>query len=162
MSSKHAGARAGKEILYTILSLIEEGKMPEPMHRDKLAYLKRYGYITRTECHTLLTPKGGYTLSEAKIWNLTISTPKKWSRKWYLVAFDIPHDKRKRRDAFRLRLKELGLKRYQNSVWIYPHPLKDTVKTIASFYALSKCVSFIVAEEISGEVALRKHFKLSL
>lgn len=136
--------------------------MPEPMYRDKLAYLKRYGYITQTGHHTSLTPKGGYALSEAKIWNLTIPTPQKWNHKWYLVAFDIPNDKRKRRDSFRLRLKELGLKRYQNSVWIYPHPLKDTVKTIANFYALSKCVSFIVAEEISEEDALHKYFKLSL
>ena len=160
MSSKHAGARAGKEILLTILSLIAEGKLPEPAYRDKLAYLKRYGYTTHNASGTFLTPKGRHVLTESKIWNLTIPTPKKWDRKWHFVVFDIPVDKRKRRDSFRLRIKELGLKLYQNSVWVYPYPLQDTVKTIAQFYLLSNCVSFIVAEKVSGEKALRKHFKL--
>jgi len=160
MSSKHVGARAGKEILLDILRLVAKGKVPEKAQADRLAYLKRYGYISRNEKGNFITSKGKRILNESKIWNLTIPTPKKWDGKWYLFAFDIPVDKRKRRDSFRLRLKELGLKLYQNSVWIYPYPLKNTVKTIADFYLLSPCISFIIAEQISGGRTLRKYFEL--
>jgi phenylacetic acid degradation operon negative regulatory protein len=107
-----------------------------------------------------ISSKGEKRLNEERIWDLTIPTQKTWDRKWRVVLFDIPVDKRKRRDSFRLRIKELGLMLYQNSVWVYPYPIEETLRAIANFYKLGDCVSFITTEKISGEIALQKHFNL--
>lgn len=159
MSSKRAGSNLGKSILFEALTLITTGKFSE-VPPSKLWYLKRQGYIGRNDSKYFLQPKARRALHEGTIWSLKLPTPTKWDGKWRMVMFDIPHDKRKRRDAFRLRLKELGLVLYQQSVWIYPHPIKETVGQIADFYKLARCVSFIVADSISGENKLKHQFKL--
>jgi len=159
MSSKSAGARAGKEVLYNLLSLIETGN-PAEVIPAKLWYLKRQKYIGRIGGNYYLLPKGERILTENKVWVLKIPTPKKWDSKWHLVLFDIPADKRKRRDIFRARLRELGLVLYQNSVWIHPYPVEKVIREIAEFYKLESCVSFVVAEKVTGEKSLRSQFKL--
>ena len=160
VSSKRAGAIAGRELLIYLLGTIASGSFKSADHPKQIRYLLRYGYLSGTSRKYKVTPKGKNTLSEAKIWELTVPTPKVWDGRWHLVLFDIPNDKRKRRDIFRARLKELGLILYQNSVWIYPYPLKQTVMEVTDFYKLSPCVSFVVAEYVTGEKRLRKHFKL--
>jgi len=160
MSSKRAGAIAGRELLIYLLGTIASGSFKSADHPKQIRYLLRYGYLSGTSGRYQVTAKGRNTVSEAKIWELTIPTPKAWDGQWHLVLFDIPNDKRKRRDIFRARLKELGLILYQNSVWIYPYPLEETVRQVADFYRLSPCISFVVAEKVSGEKQLRKHFKL--
>lgn len=159
MSSKRAGALVGRDLLYHALHLIATGKLGN-LPPSRLYSLKRRGFIDGRGNMYRLLPKGEKALSEREIWDLEIPTPKHWDRKWRLVLFDIPKDKRKRRDAFRLRLKEMNLALYQNSVWIYPYPLEKTVNKVAEFYKLSGCVSFIVAERISNEALFRKHYRL--
>ena len=160
MSSRRAGAKAGRELLIYLLGTIASGSFKSAEHPQQIRYLLRYGYLSGTSDRYQVTLKGAKTISEAKIWELTIPTPKVWDGKWHLVLFDIPNDKRKRRDIFRARLKELGLILYQNSVWIYPYPFEQIVREVADFYRLSPCVSFVVAKQLTGEKQLRKHFKL--
>jgi len=126
----------------------------------KLRYLDDRGYISTTDGSYALTKQGRDVLTEEKIWSLKISVPKKWDKKWRMVLFDIPAKKSKQRNAFRARLKELGLVLYQHSVWIYPYPLEETVRSISDFYLISNCVLFAVAEELNGEKKLTKQFGL--
>lgn len=161
MSSKSAGARAGRELVYYALNLIATGRLGE-VPPPKRWYLTRRGYIARKGKRYSVLPAGKRVLSESAVWSASIPTPKKWDGKWRLVVFDIPAGKRKRRDIFRIRLRELGLVLYQRSVWIYPYPLEDAVKKLAIFYGLGKCVSFVTAERLTGEKALRLHFKLPI
>jgi DNA-binding transcriptional regulator PaaX len=161
MSSRRAASGVGKDLLYHALHLIATGKLGD-LPPSKLWYLKRRGYLGRDDKKKYyLLPKARRALTEGKVWALTLPVPKHWDRKWHLVLFDIPADKRKRRDIFRLRLKELGLVLYQDSVWIHPYPTEETVRQIAEFYRLSNCVSFIVADKVTGEKSLRQQFKLT-
>lgn len=161
MSSKYAAARGSKELLVMLLSLIEEGEeIDKKTYYPKLRYMKRHKYIAVSGNTYSLTRRGRTILTERQIWNLTIPTPQKWNKKWHIVLFDIPVDKRKRRDAFRLRLRELGLVRYQDSVWLYPYPLEEIVTEIGSFYRLMRYISFVTAEKISSEKKFRRHFKV--
>jgi len=171
MSSKYAAAQGTRDLLYDLLKVLAsaEGntKLVVELEREKsrkkyrrLHYLQEKGYAVRKGSSLVLTSQGKQLLSEREIWELTIPKPKTWDKKWRLVLFDIPKDKRKRRDIFRLRLKELGLVLYQDSVWVHPYPLFTPVKRSADFYSLSKCVSFAIAEKLTGEEQLRKHFKL--
>lgn len=163
MSSKSWAAKTNKELLFTLLRWIDSGKeFDAQTHARKLQYIKKQKYIaSRSNGTYTLTARGRHMLSESAVWNLSISTPKQWGKKWYVVLFDIPHDKRKRRDAFRLRLKELGLTLYQNSVWIYPHPLEEPISKIADFYMLSKYISIMAAEKVTGEKKLKERYSLN-
>lgn len=161
MSSKYAAARGSKELLVMLLSLIEEDEeIDKKTYYPKLRYMKRHKYIAVSGSTYSLTRRGKSILTERQIWNLTISTPQKWDKKWRMVLFDIPVDKRKRRDAFRLRLKELGLVRYQDSVWLYPYPLEETITKTGNFYRLTRYISLITAEKISSEKKFRRHFNV--
>lgn len=51
-----------------------------------------------------------------------------WDRKWRIVIFDIPEDKRYIRDRLRIKLKELGFGMIQKSVWISAYPFEDDVR----------------------------------
>lgn len=161
MSSKGAAGRGSKQLLVDILMLIStDTDIGTETHARKLYYMTSRGYIARSGHAYTLTTKGKNILNEEKVWSLSIPTPPRWDKKWRVVLFDIPADKRKRRDIFRLRLKELGLTLYQNSVWVYPYPLEKVVREIAGFYHLSNCVSFITAESLTGEQKLRSQFGL--
>ncbi|MEK7612689.1 MAG: CRISPR-associated endonuclease Cas2 [Patescibacteria group bacterium] len=161
MSSKRAGAQAGREVLLDLLELILKKSDIDRALTKKLYYARRMGYVQKSSVGDLLTQKGRILLTEGKVWNLTIPTPRRWDGRWRLVVFDIPVDKHKRRDSFRRRLQELGLTLYQNSVWVYPYPLEEIIRKIADFYKLSSCVSFIVAEDLTDEYKLMKRYNLS-
>lgn len=150
-----------KELLLDLFQLILDKSDIDRAFAKKLRYARRRGYICTSATGHSLTPRGRELLTEGKIWDLTIPKPKQWNGRWHLVLFDIPNDKRKRRDIFRARLRELGLTLYQNSVWIYPYPLETTIKQTADFYKLSNCVSFVTAEEITGEAALMQRYGLA-
>lgn len=162
MSSKSVAGRMTLEILYLIAGKESPYKSPysrTPVTR-KLGYLHRRGYVSEKGEMYSLTQQGRDLLTEEVIWSLKIPTPQKWDKKWRMVLFDIPVKKSKQRNAFRARLKELGLVLYQHSVWVYPYPLGGTVQKIASFYKISDCVLFAVAEKLNGEGKLRKEFNL--
>jgi phenylacetic acid degradation operon negative regulatory protein len=169
MSSKSAAGRAAYELFVALLEFLndhpraakEEIYAAVPHSSKKLWYMEQKKYIKRFGVSYALTEEGKQLLSEDRIWKLAIPAPAHWDNKWHLVLFDIPAHKHKYRDLFRMRLREFGLVLYQNSVWVYPYPLEDTIRPIADFYLLSGCVSFIIAEQLTAEDKLRKHFKLS-
>lgn len=141
------------------------GSILEPKYTQspvaKLWYMERRGYIKRTGNTYMLTPQGRKALTERELWEQVVPIPRRWDGKWHLVLFDIPANKKGRRDIFRLHLKKLGFFLYQNSVWVYPYPCENVVRTISDFYMLSSCVSFAVAEKLTGEKHLMSHFNLS-
>ncbi|HEV7449657.1 MAG TPA: CRISPR-associated endonuclease Cas2 [Candidatus Paceibacterota bacterium] len=159
-SSKGAAIHGTRTLLLDTLQLVLEQSPLTKAHSKKLRYARGRGYVQKTVAGYSITPKGKAMLSERQIWELEIPIPKRWDGMWHLILFDIPKDKRKRRDIFRLRLKELGFTLYQNSVWVHPHPCEQVVQQVAEFYHLSKCVSFIEASEISGEDSLIKRYEL--
>lgn len=47
---------------------------------------------------------------------------------WKLVTFDIPEKQKKVRTVLRAKLKSLGFKKWQNSLWISPYRLDEEVR----------------------------------
>ncbi len=152
--------QGGKELLLDVLQLVLDQAPIDRRYAKKLYYLRQEKYIIHTRGKDQLTGKGARALSERKLWQLRIPTPKRWDGAWHLVLFDIPKDKRRRRDIFRTHLRELGLRLYQNSVWVHPYPLEKEILQIAEFHKLKDCVSFVTAEKISGEKHLMQAFGL--
>ncbi|TSD02042.1 MAG: phenylacetic acid degradation operon negative regulatory protein [Parcubacteria group bacterium Athens0714_25] len=107
-----------------------------------------------------LTNKGNKRIKEFYFKSLKISKPKEWDGKWRVVIFDIPVDKNSAREAFRRKIKELGLYQFQRSVWIYPYNCEDEMLFVAEFFNVSQYLEIFIAEKMLHEKELKKHFGL--
>ncbi len=127
-------------------------------------YLKHHGYIETEKKDGLikikLTERGKNKLNEIEIWDLKMKKPKKWDRKWRIVIFDIPKEKNKKRDIFRLKLKEFGFYQLQKSVWAFPHECKKEVAILRELLGIPSCVKLITTCELEEDEKILKHFKL--
>ena len=82
-----------------------------------LKRLRENGLIDFVDDKTLklrLTDKGR---SQA-LWTKMKLEDEEWDGKWRMVVWDIPEKRRKARDLLRHQLKQLGFKRFQNSIWV--------------------------------------------
>lgn len=86
--------------------------------------------------------------------------PPFWDSKWRLVVFDIPEDKRNGRDALREKLKNLGFREFQKSVFIFPYDCENEIEFLVEFFQLRKYVRYGVLESIDNDLDLRKKFDL--
>lgn len=133
----------------------------------RIAYqnLRRGGYIktkkVNGKTYIEITTKGKRRLDEIDIDQLAIRKPWRWDGKWRFLMFDIPVRFRKAREAFRYKLKDLGLVQYQKSVWIYPYPCLDEVVYTADFFGVAKYVDYIESDNISREREYKNFFGLS-
>lgn len=93
--------------------------------------------------------------------NLQIVKPARWDGKWRIVVFDIPDNSHKQaRDVLRGKLKRWEFYPLQKSVWVCPWPCENEIQLAAELYGISRYVNVAVAERISGDAVLRKHFGL--
>ncbi len=108
------------------------------------------------------------TLSEsgkkkALIYNLdtmTIKKPAKWDGLWRIIMFDIPEHKKKGRDALAARLKLLGLRTLQKSVFVHPYECADEIDFITELFGIRRYVRMIIAKDIDNALDLKKKFEL--
>lgn len=88
-------------------------------------------------------------------------TKSAWDGLWYMVAFDIPVEKRKERNALRIMLKRLGFREYQKSLYLYPVGCESEIDFVATYFKVGKHVKKFYATDLDDEYNFRKHFKLS-
>jgi DNA-binding transcriptional regulator PaaX len=91
---------------------------------------------------------------------LTIQPPTHWDDKWRVVLFDVPEKYKSVRDMFRKRLCQIGLYRYQESVYVSPYPCFDQVEFLRELYGIAFTVRYLLAEKIEDDASLRGHFHL--
>lgn len=92
---------------------------------------------------------------------MRIEKPTHWDKKWRLVMFDIPENRKKHREALRFHLKDLGFFEYQKSIFAHPYECQNELDYLIEFYDLRKFVRIIIAEKIDDELHLKKHFNLT-
>ena len=107
-----------------------------------------------------LTKNGKQKMLKYKIDSMKINPQKKWDHKWRLVIFDIPIDQSAARIEFTRKLKEIGFKLLQKSVWVCPYPCEDEIDFLKVVYEISPYVRIIIAEYIDIKNDLIKYFKL--
>lgn len=109
-----------------------------------------------------ITSGGKKYLKKFDFDNLLIQRPKVWDKKWRLVIFDIPEDKKTAREALRNKLKILGLVKFQDSIWVTPFPCEKEVGLIKLVFNLSDYwLDVVVTDNIgSREYQFRKYFNL--
>ena len=150
------------------LQLIEYFDPKGPQERNRIwkaiKYLEQKNHVTFEErgeqTVVRLTSTGETRVHEEAIWELAIAVPRAWDRKWRIVMFDLPSSHEKVRQAFRLKLEDLGFKLYQRSVFIFPYECHEEVHTIAKWYGVDHCVRYIVATEINDMRHFAQKFDL--
>lgn len=140
-------------------------KHPKQRLADTFARMKREGLISITrnngQIYMRLTEEGKKKAGFYQIDSLSIKKPKKWDNKWRIVIFDIAELKRSHREAFRGKLKELGFRQIQRSVWVHPFECQDEIELLRNFFGLDKNdIQLIVAEKIENDKKLKKKFNL--
>jgi CRISPR-associated endonuclease Cas2 len=129
---------------------------------QRIQYLKRQGYIETfvegKEKYVELTAKGKKRANELLIEDLEINRPPKWDKKWRVVIFDIPEDKKHNRDIFRERLINLGFIQIQKSVYVYPFECAQEIAFVSNYLLVQKYVTIMIAEIIQGEEKIVNEF----
>jgi len=107
-----------------------------------------------------LTQKGKEKAMRYAIEQMKIVSQKTWDKKWRLIMFDVPEDKKQARRAINLALKKLGCVQYQKSVFITPFPCKKEIDFVGECFGVREHIRMIVASEVEGVASLQKVFKV--
>jgi len=129
---------------------------------QQLYQLKREGFIKRyfdgKKEFLEITNKGKEKLKKIITQELKISPPPKWDGKWRLVIFDIPDDKKDKRDMVRNKLEQLGFIKLQESVYVFPFDCHEQINRLKQMYFLEPYVLYIEADHIETEIDLIQTF----
>lgn len=107
-----------------------------------------------------ITENGMNRALKYKLDEMRIKQKESWDKKWRIVIFDIPEGKRKLRDEFRERLKQLGFYQLQKSVFVHAFPCADEIEFLRHVYSVYVDVTTIIATKIENEERLHTFFKL--
>ena len=126
------------------------------LRKQKLLYIKKIG----GDHIVSLTERGEEILLRFNYENLEIKERKIWDRDFRMVIFDIPETKRNARDSLREKMKELGLVKFNDSVWVYPYPCQKEIDFVANYWKIGKYVHFALVRDITNKDYLEKYFNL--
>lgn len=114
----------------TLVDIYEARDVSPQIIRNSLSRLKKDGYIESTErSRYAVTPLGSEFIQTINRKPLLIE--KKWDAVWHMVMFEVPESDRKKRDAFRGGLLQLGFGLLYKSVYISPWDYREDVLRLA-------------------------------
>lgn len=130
--------------------------------RERISYLKKWGFIEDfvegKERHFEITSKGIDRVKKIHERELTITRPDHWDGKWRLVIFDIPNEKKNKRDVFRKKLLRLEFEKVQESIYVYPFECAKEILTIIKSLGIDFEVLLLIADIIQGEENIIEKF----
>lgn len=138
----------------------QRGRFLSDLRRLQARHLINFKERADGSIKIILKRRGQEVVLNYKLKELQIKKPKHWDRKWRIVMFDIPHSKRRARDAFRAKLKSLGFYQLQKSVFIYPFKCEDEIDFICEILDIRQHVLFLTIGAFEGSEKLEHHFGL--
>lgn len=128
------------------------------LHRQKIVEV-----LETRDGHVVKITKNGLTRAlQYKLDEMRIKRRKSWDNKWRIVIFDIEEKKKKLRDEFRKRLKQLGFYSLQESVYVHAFPCFDEVEFLRQIYEVPINVTYILGEKIESQENLEKFFQVGI
>ena len=125
--------------------------------------LEQAGFVKRKDGKGglfMLTQKGKEKAMRYAIEQMRIASQKAWDKKWRLIMFDVPEEKKQARRAINLALKKLGCVQYQKSVFITPFPCSKEIDFVGECFGVRDHIRIIVASEIEQSEPFKKIFKI--
>lgn len=114
---------------------------------EKRGYLEKYRHKDMEFLR--LSPKGEAALETMK---------KEKDGKWKMIIFDIPESQRAVRDFLRTKIKQLGFKKWQNSIWITPYRIPADVENELQILSDKYYIRLLTIEKINNTSDLEKLF----
>ena len=139
---------------------IKKEKIQEWRIKQAIKDLSKMNYIKidKNNKKVYVIDKGALELLKFKI----LRSRPEWDKKWRMIIFDIPENRRHQRDFLRKRLKWLGFKELQKSVWIFPYDIRketEELLTICNFGSQGD-IRFLTVEKMENDKDLKKYFDL--
>mgnify|MGYP001609444308 CR=1 FL=1 len=107
--------------------------------------------------------KGGQKLVRTyDLDQMQLSKPKKWDGFWRIITYDIPNSKRRASDAFREKLRSLGLFQLQKSVWVSPFECLAEIEFLTTVFEIEvgRYIHYFKTKEVPLEGEIRDFFEL--
>lgn len=95
-----------------------------------------------------------------KFEEMVIKKPVRWDKKWRVVIFDIPEEKKRLRDRLRQKLQILGFYSLNRSVFVHPYPCFDEIEFIRQVFSVGGEVTYLLVEDIENKTDLLSRFNL--
>ncbi len=128
-----------------------------------ITYMKYKQLVTEDYEHGLnLTTKSKLRLQKLSFDEIVIPIPSVWDKKWRIVFFDIPEKQKGQRDGFASKMRQLGFKVLQRSVFVHPFPCREEVAQAAMHYHVRPYVSYIETDHIDNQAVLMHRFRTIL
>jgi len=166
-------AATSPQFLYRILPAITKLTLAEIKRRKKAKEYKRsFDYLKKEDMihfenrggqlYVSLTAKGKKQAGKYQIDDLEIKKPKKWDGKWRILIFDISEKHKIKREALRGKIKQLGIYKLQDSVWVYPYDFKKEIGALRKFFRISEDeLKIITATDIENDLSVKNFFGLN-
>jgi hypothetical protein len=113
-----------------------------------------------SEPEVKITEKGLKRALRYKLSDLKLKRQKRWDKKWRVIIFDVPEEKKRNRDYFRSNLLMLGCYRLNKSVFVYPYPCFDEVEYLRQVSGIGDEVTYMIAESVENAPDLESNFDL--
>ena len=131
--------------------------------KQALSRLEKQGLIKQRgamDGYFVLTAQGKAKAMRYKIEETKIQKQKRWDRKWRLVMFDVPEEKKKARQAINFALKRIGCVHYQKSVFITPFPCEKEIDFIGETFNVREYIRIVIAESVEESGVFERKFGL--
>lgn len=164
-TSPQFGYRIIPKIIKHLVWKRKQKKSDEKRFYNSFYLLRKRGLLKMDyygkQLHISLTEEGKKHVRENQIDYLEIKKPPSWDHRWRVLIFDIKERQRLKREALRGKLKDLGLFKLQNSVWVCPYDFQKEATVLRSFFELNKNeMKLIIASHIEDDENARRHFEL--
>ncbi len=111
----------------------------------------------------VLTNKGQKRIKEFCFEELKIKKPIRWDKKWRVLVYDIPMKPaiyNRARQALRIKIKEIGFKQIQKSVWVCPYECEDEILFLSESYQVTKFIEIFTVDKMLHGEKLQNKFGL--
>jgi len=160
-------------VIYAVGKILETEIGRKPTRKDiqnrvarTFYYLKQHDLIklkpTAGDLKIYLTKFGRSKLRDIGFENLTIDKPRRWNKKWWQVAADIPTKEHKNdADEFRDKLKDMGFYPLQRTLWFYPFDPRKELESVLRRYDIGRFVTVMEVNRLdkSDEKIMKKYFR---
>lgn len=135
-------------------------KRQDEIVRSSASKMLEKGLLKYNGKYYELTLEGQNKLREWELRDYILPRPRKWDKKWRVIIFDIPEKKRKVREQMRRFFVAAGLRRLQDSVWVYPHDCEDIIALLKTEFGVGRDILYMIVDEIENDKNLRQEFGL--
>ena len=129
------------------------------LQKRKIIEFKELG---NGEIKIVLSHKGKELILQYKLEDIRIKKPAKWDEYWRILIYDIPASQRKASNALSKKLKDIGFRQLQKSVWVFPYEFLPEIEFICAVFEINmdKYISYFKTKEIPKEKEFKKFFNL--